>query len=56
MGWDQTLNPMAKIVHYIVYSFSFETVKNIYMGSSDGYSECYKQFIWYIRYGPWVHH
>lgn len=26
MGWDQTLIPMAKIVHNIVYSFSFETV------------------------------
>lgn len=26
MGLDLALNPMAKIVHNIVYSFSFETV------------------------------
>lgn len=46
MGLDLTMNPMAKIVHNIVYSFNFETVKAIYMESIDAYIECYKQFIY----------
>lgn len=37
MGWDLTLNPKAKLIHYSVYRFIFQTVKDIYMESSDAY-------------------
>lgn len=42
----------GKIIHYILNCYNLKTVENIDMMSSDAYIKCYRQYIWYIRYGP----
>jgi hypothetical protein len=46
---------MGKILNSIVTGYNLKTVKEIDMRSSEPYTECYKQYIRDVRYGPWDH-
>jgi hypothetical protein len=46
---------MGKILNSIVIGYNLKTVKDIHMKSSESYTECYRQYINDVRYGPWGH-
>lgn len=45
--WGLTLNPMGEIIHSVIDGYNLVIVKDIDIGSSDSYTECY----WQIVYG-----
>ena len=53
--WGITLNPMGKILNSIVIGYNLKTVIDIHIRSSESYTECYRQYIHDVRYGPWGH-
>jgi hypothetical protein len=44
---------MGNILNSNVIGYNLKTVKDIKMKSSESYTECYRQYIHDVRYGPW---